>query len=1468
MKRLLLLIATLIPFMGFSQQEIPNLEDFEFICAPDEIMFEGVTEESINKTISLLEERNVRGDGLQVNIEQQPKIIPVVFNMVSFTTGQYTQADKDIALEYIDIMNDFFAFGGDNPPDIYGQSNAKYYFILADKEVDCQTPMNGFRIFDFEQYKDSVGPADWTGGPLGIEQVNANSWKNTFGYHPDKYLNIYWLDAYHPLGLLGGWSYVPTGNPNNYTERGIFMHDYYWNFSNIDKPTQILVHEAGHFFGLWHTFQGANITSGNYSSCADALSESNCQTQGDQCCDTPPTVRTWGCQQPCAGIEADLANFMSYSRGNCQYFGFSDDQINRMHGITELYYQDMYAQGECFVNTSGPGCTNEQACNYSPFVSSDDGSCQYLDAAGVCGGDCTLDSDGDGVCDDIDGCTDTTKCNYQDPSATECFDLDACGICNGPGEIYDCGCFGLPELMCNCEGTEFDFDQDGVCDSGQIYPPPADTLQVVLGDCPNKVDLVISIDQSGSIQSNAPVTVFEATKQILDYFYPAINQGKMRVSLVAWASNTPVKSEENVMVPLVTGPQGWSVLNNAIMYYNQASNTPDVGTGTDAMGAILAPYAVHANSDTYVEDRMNSTIVISDGGFGDTDYENIAQQMWNGNLDLQISDPYGVNDFYSTSQVISNIPISIAGILITGSSGNDYSVESFEKLQSICTGGAIDVYPAVNAESLSLLFSENLHNSICFDPEPPVCTLSPIDIEENIETGVDSNGSSTISIYLPPTSTDSTISDLPSYEILRYDGTDFVSLPYEIGDNTKIIGTSLFVEHIINLNVITSDMITFKVLLAIDSEDECSAIFSLDCDAFTSKRGNSYTSYEYSSVPFISGNPEGGYPWVDASSYAPLRFSPWPSKSLNASYFRADQNKFSVPFWPNGRYFISEASEIPTSNPNPPSPGWGVRVRQGKPSQQIDYSELNVIEISSQDIVEKPDLSWKQVGTSGTGGIYGTRDFWGPFYWNASSSPDIYPAEINLENYTSQFDIQTKSLKLHMIPYGSVFDKDKTYQEILQDPCGFSVTIPSCDILDARTEIIWSPNDDEYLLFIDGKFNHLQQDDEFSEDIFSRWYQSNYQNSNDDLLFGFSVKFNEDDIVYPIGDGSSLSSNPRRRLMGAFYDGGAPSNYNYTRQEQDGVYYRELSGLTTGHAYILSGLRDYMVNSYPDPQVTVTIGTPYGCSIEKVLDIPVYDACDGLDSVVYNGVTYQTVTIGQRCWLDRELRTDYFVNGDIIALELDSLQWSNADQPLRTKPTLEEDTYSGWGLSNGGDAIKGGWLYNWYVVNDERGVCPSGFHVSTNEDWNNLEQAVFNEKPNRLSASSNSIKQDSVIHDLSVAGFLNIYNYNYPPSQFEAPGEDVGLLGGVRVGVDGTFRESRTSRYWWTSDAYPFRPTEFNRRNAAWSRGIKISPNEEAPNGGVGSEWIESDDGLGRYRDLWSTSNNKSNGLYIRCVKD
>ena len=75
------------------------------------------------------------------------------------------------------------------------------------------------------------------------------------------------------------------------------------------------------------------------------------------------------------------------------------------------------------------------------------------------------DADADGICDDVDDCVGS---------------LDACGICNGPGAIYECGCSDIPAGDCDCDGNQLDAlgvcggdctsdaNGNGVCDDAEV----------------------------------------------------------------------------------------------------------------------------------------------------------------------------------------------------------------------------------------------------------------------------------------------------------------------------------------------------------------------------------------------------------------------------------------------------------------------------------------------------------------------------------------------------------------------------------------------------------------------------------------------------------------------------------------------------------------------------------------------------------------------------------------------------------------------------------------------------------------------------------------------------------------------------------------------------------------------------------------------------------------------------------------
>ena len=102
------------------------------------------------------------------------------------------------------------------------------------------------------------------------------------------------------------------------------------------------------------------------------------------------------------------------------------------------------------------------------------------------------------------------------------------------------------------------------------------------------------------------------------------------------------------------------------------------------------------------------------------------------------------------------------------------------------------------------------------------------------------------------------------------------------------------------------------------------------------------------------------------------------------------------------------------------------------------------------------------------------------------------------------------------------------------------------------------------------------------------------------------------------------------------------------------------------------------------------------------------NACQGQDVLTYGGDAYDLVSIGDQCWFATNLATTLFANGDAIPAGLENGE--QEDQPA-------QDAYD----QLESNAALYGRLYNGYAVLDERGLCPTGWHVASDEDWQVLE---------------------------------------------------------------------------------------------------------------------------------------------------
>ncbi|MBK8503716.1 MAG: fibrobacter succinogenes major paralogous domain-containing protein [Saprospiraceae bacterium] len=93
----------------------------------------------------------------------------------------------------------------------------------------------------------------------------------------------------------------------------------------------------------------------------------------------------------------------------------------------------------------------------------------------------------------------------------------------------------------------------------------------------------------------------------------------------------------------------------------------------------------------------------------------------------------------------------------------------------------------------------------------------------------------------------------------------------------------------------------------------------------------------------------------------------------------------------------------------------------------------------------------------------------------------------------------------------------------------------------------------------------------------------------------------------------------------------------------------------------------------------------------------------------FDGNIYRTVKIGGQIWMAENLRTEHFSESTPIPEVNNNSTWQSANFGA----WCYYDTLESYNQPYGK-------LYNWFAVNDVRGLCPVGWHVPTATDWSSL----------------------------------------------------------------------------------------------------------------------------------------------------
>ena len=195
----------------------------------------------------------------------------------------------------------------------------------------------------------------------------------------------------------------------------------------------------------------------------------------------------------------------------------------------------------------------------------------------------------------------------------------------------------------------------------------------------------------------------------------------------------------------------------------------------------------------------------------------------------------------------------------------------------------------------------------------------------------------------------------------------------------------------------------------------------------------------------------------------------------------------------------------------------------------------------------------------------------------------------------------------------------------------------------------------------------------------------------------------------------------------------------------------------------------------------------------------------------------QTVTIGTQVWMTKNLDVATFRNGDPIPQAKTNEEWIRAD----------ENKQPAWCYYDNDPAngAKYGKLYNWYAVNDKRGLASIGYHIPSDAEWTKLTDFLGGEF-----VAGKKMKSKSGWNKFSTRYIYARSGKGTNTSGFS------GLPGGGR-NHDGAFNYVGRAGYWWSS-------TE-DLTASAWYRNLYY--------------------GNGK---LTRFNSNKRNGFSVRCLRD
>ncbi len=228
------------------------------------------------------------------------------------------------------------------------------------------------------------------------------------------------------------------------------------------------------------------------------------------------------------------------------------------------------------------------------------------------------------------------------------------------------------------------------------------------------------------------------------------------------------------------------------------------------------------------------------------------------------------------------------------------------------------------------------------------------------------------------------------------------------------------------------------------------------------------------------------------------------------------------------------------------------------------------------------------------------------------------------------------------------------------------------------------------------------------------------------------------------------------------------TNNKTTDGTEKGEFISPIAGLTPLTTFYL---RAYATNSK---------GTAYGNGISFTTSSTSTLITD------IDGNVYSTVTIGNQVWLQQNLKTTRYSNGDLIGTTTPS----SLDISKESTPKYQ------WAYDGKESNVPlHGRLYTWFAVNESRNVCPTGWHVPSNAEWITLTDYLTNNGygygGSRYKIAKSMAYTSGWVSDGVTAGNLGNDQASNNSSGFSA------LPSGFRISTSFSF--AGRGCYWWSA---------------------------------------------------------------------